>query len=109
MPFVHGSRVDEQEEMNEQDSDDLVAVLLFLAKQGLVYTDFRPANVLRSEADQRIRLIDYDDIKLVGASAVKDEYDIILGKGLGSHAFGRWVAEAISATTRAKALFKTQD
>lgn len=96
MDFVRGSTVEDDEEMPDQDLEDLCTALVFLAKQGLVYTDFRPQNVIRSQEDKRIRLIDYDDMKVASLSALKEEYGLILAKDFGP-GFGASVRKAISA------------
>jgi hypothetical protein len=78
---VRGAPVDEENEMSDQDVDDFCAALVFLATHGFVYTDFRPPNVIRSEEDGRIRLIDYDDMKVVShLSCLEREYEKILIK-----------------------------
>ena len=84
MVFVRGSALEEEEELREADLDDLCTALVFLAKQGLVYTDFRPQNVIRSQQDLRIRLIDYDDMKVVSSLSDQErEYDTILKNNTG--------------------------
>jgi hypothetical protein len=65
MLFIEGFTVKADEMMTKEDCDDLRDALVFLAKYGLVYTTFRPQNVIRSQQDGRIRLISYDDMKAV--------------------------------------------
>lgn len=85
MDFVMGSAVNDETELGEEDIDDLCSALVFLAKQGFfVYTDFRPQNVIRSERDGRIILIDYDDMRIVSSlSALERAYDMVLSKIVG--------------------------
>lgn len=84
MTFVRGSAVEDEKEIGEEDIDDLCAALVFLAKHGFVYTDFRSQNVIRSQQDERIRLVDYDDMKVVSSlSALESEYELVLIKNVG--------------------------
>ena len=120
MDFVAGPTVRDDEEMSDDDSSDLANALVSLASHGLVYTDFRPQNVIRSTQDNRIRLIDYDDMKLVeplqpvpashgameidnapGAqydiSMVKSAYDVVLREKVFSDSvFDRWVKAVVT-------------
>lgn len=97
MAFIKGTAVADDSNMLEGDTDDLCDALVFLAKQGFIYTDVRPQNVLRAESDGRIRLIDYDDMKIVRPTLVtlKKEYQSIAPKP-SETGFGAWVAGAIS-------------
>lgn len=99
MPFIEGNPVDVDETMSDEDCTDLHDALAFLALHRLVYTDFRPQNVIRCNQDGRIRLIDYDDMKIVvGLRALEEEYDFILAKVSSEPGFGEWVRKAIFAT-----------
>jgi hypothetical protein len=51
MLFIEGFTVKADEMMTKEDCDDLRDALVFLAKYGLVYTTFRPQNVIRSQQD----------------------------------------------------------
>jgi hypothetical protein len=101
MPFIEGFTVMPDEQATEEDCADLCRALVFLAKHGLIYTDFRPQNVIRSHPDGRIRLIDYDDMKAVRRSALQEEYEKILAKVDSDSGFGAWVRNAISAALSA--------
>ena len=97
MPFIDGNPVNVDETMSDEDCTDLHDALAFLAEHGLVYTDFRTQNVIRCDQDGRIRLIDYDDIRMVGLRALKEEYDVVLAKVSSEPGFGEWVRRAIFA------------
>ena len=124
MDFVEGPTLQDGETMSDIDSSDLTTALVSLASHGLVYTDFRRQNVIRSRRDRRIRLIDYDDMRLVeplqpefpashGAtdmdmnleidpgpqndmSVVRGAYDVVLRDKVSSDsAFDEWVKAAV--------------